>query len=58
MVQLYTDESDSMSVGVDYKVSKNFMVYGFYTDISAEAEEVAEEVVDNSYAGIGVDFRF
>lgn len=58
MVQLYTDESDSMSVGVDYKVSKNFMVYGFYTDISAEAEEVAEEVVDNSYAGVGVDFRF
>lgn len=57
-VDLYTDDNESMSVGVDYKVSKNFMVYSFYTDISAEDEEVADEVVDSSYAGIGVDFRF
>ena len=57
-VELYTSDSESMSVGVDYKVSKNFMVYGFYTDISADDEEVADDVVDNSYAGIGVDFRF
>lgn len=53
-----TDSSESLSLGVDYKLSKNFVVYGFYTDISAEDEGVAEDVVDNSYVGLGVDFRF
>lgn len=57
-VELYSDESTSMSVGVDYKASKNFTVYSFYTDISAEDEDVADDVVDNSYFGVGVDFRF
>jgi len=55
---LSTDESQSLSVGADYKISKNFMVYSFYTAITAEDEGVVEDVVDNSYAGIGVDFRF
>lgn len=53
-----TDSSESLSLGVDYKLSKNFVVYGFYTDISAEDEGIAEDVVDNSYVGLGVDFRF
>ncbi len=53
-----TDSSESLSLGVDYKLSKNFVVYGFYTDISAEDEDIAEDVVDNSYVGLGVDFRF
>lgn len=53
-----TDSSESLSLGVDYKLSKNFVVYGFYTDISAEDEGIAENVVDNSYVGLGVDFRF
>jgi len=57
-VDLYTEESESMSIGADYKVSKNFTVYGFYTDISADDDEVADDVVDNSYVGVGVDFRF
>ncbi len=55
---LTTDESESMSIGADYKLSKNVKVYGFYTAITAEDEGVAGDVVDNSYAGIGMDFRF
>lgn len=55
---LTTDESESTSLGADYKVNSNFKVYGFYTTITAEDEGVAEDVVDNQYAGIGVDFRF
>jgi predicted porin len=55
---LSTDESESMSIGADYKLSKNVKVYGFYTAITAEDEGVAGDVVDNSYAGIGMDFRF
>ena len=55
---LTTDESESTSIGADYKVNSNFKVYGFYTTITAEDEGVAGDVVDNQYAGIGVDFRF
>lgn len=55
---LTTDESESTSIGADYKVNSNFKIYGFYTTITAEDEGVAEDVVDNQYAGIGVDFRF
>lgn len=55
---LQTDKSESFSLGADYKLSKNFVVYGFYTDLSAEDEGVAEDVVDNNYIGVGVDFRF
>lgn len=55
---LTTDESESMSIGADYKLSKNVKVYGFYTAITAEDEGVAGDVADNKYAGIGMDFRF
>lgn len=57
-IALRTDNSESFSLGADYKVSQNFIVYGFYTDISAEDEGVAEDAVDNTYVGVGVDFRF
>jgi predicted porin len=55
---LRTDKSESFSLGADYRLNKNFLLYGFYTDISAEDAGVAQDVVDNRYLGVGVDFRF
>lgn len=55
---LYTDENESLSAGVDYKVTNNFVVYGFYTAITGDSEAVSEEVIDNEYLGIGIDYKF
>ncbi|MBC6906879.1 porin [Saccharophagus sp. K07] len=53
---LVTDDNESISVGVDYKINKNVLAYGFYTSISAENGSV--EVVDNDYFGLGLELRF
>lgn len=53
---LVTDDNESISVGIDYKISKNLLAYGFYTTISAEDDGV--EVVENDYLGVGVELRF
>lgn len=57
-VELYTEDSESLSLGVDYKISKNFTAYSFYTSITADDDGFLGTAVDNHYAGIGVDFRF
>lgn len=58
VVPLFTDETESLSLGVDRKVTKNFMVYGFYTAITGESDLAAEDVVDNDYVGVGVELKF
>lgn len=60
------DGGDTASVGVDYKATKNFTVYGFYTanssdDLAGEDDEgnaIVVEGVDQDYIALGVDLKF
>jgi predicted porin len=61
--------ADTASVGVDYKATKNFTVYGFYTtnssddriatiDVEGEPVETLVPGVDQDYIALGVDLKF
>lgn len=50
-------DNESVSVGVDYKLSKNAMLYGYYTAIeNNNALDVS--LRDDDYVGIGLDLKF
>lgn len=58
---MIVEGGDTASVGVDYKASKNFMVYGFYTTNSSDdliVEDEPVEGVDQDYFGLGVELKF
>jgi predicted porin len=47
---------ESASIGVDFSMTKNATLYGFYTKESAEVE--SEEELDDNWFGIGLDLKF
>ncbi len=56
-------DADTTSVGVDYKLSKNFTVFSFYTADSAEGEPELDPAaesddIDREYFGLGVELKF
>lgn len=51
------ENADTVSIGVDYKATKNFTVYGFYTANSSD-NIIAEEEIDQDYIGLGIDLKF
>lgn len=54
---LLTDvDGEQLSLGVDYLLSKNTTVFGYYTQENTEPETGAE--VDDSWLGVGIDFKF
>lgn len=59
---MYEEGGDTASLGVDYKATKNFTVYSFYTAYSSDDLIVengpVEEGVDADYLGVGVELKF
>ena len=47
---------ESASIGVDYTLTKNATLYGFYTKESADVE--SDEVKNDNWFGIGLDLKF
>lgn len=45
-------DSQSMSLGADYRLTKNATVYSYYTQVENEATR------DDTYLGVGLDFKF
>ena len=52
----YEESAESLSVGLDYSLSKNATLYGFYTQESTEDD--VEELEDNNWIGVGLDLKF
>lgn len=48
--------SDSLSLGVDYVLSKNTTLFGYYTQ--EKADEDSDELKDDNWFGVGIDFKF
>ncbi len=54
---LLTDvDGEQLSLGVDYLLSKNTTVFGYYTQENTEPETGAD--VDDNWLGVGIDFKF
>lgn len=55
-------DGKSASIGADYKLTKNATLYGFYTVVENGVVDALPPTTDNyrddSYAGIGLDFKF
>lgn len=49
-------DADALSLGVDYLLSKNTMIYAYYTEETAE--EDSTEVLDDSWFGVGLELKF
>lgn len=49
-------DRESLSLGVDYLLSKNTMVYAYYTQESEE--EYSEETLDSNWFGVGMELKF
>lgn len=49
-------DGESLSLGVDYTLSKNAVVYGYYT--KEAADENSEEVMDDNWLGVGMELKF
>jgi predicted porin len=49
-------DSTQMSIGIDYLLSKNTTVFGYYTQEDLEEESVEE--FDNSWLGVGLELKF
>lgn len=47
---------ESLSLGVDYLLSKNTTLFGYYTQETADIEST--EVADDKWIGVGMDFKF
>lgn len=45
--------ADTFSIGADYKYTKNCKTFAFYTMEGAD-----DDVVDNTYAGVGIELKF
>lgn len=52
------ENGETTSVGADYKLSKTAKLFGFYTVESADEDAFGNDVLDNSYAGIGMELKF
>ncbi len=55
-------DGEAASVGVDYKMTKNATLYGYFTSVENGMNDAAEPTVDtyrdDTYGGVGVDFKF
>ncbi|MGM8226413.1 porin [Cellvibrio sp. ARAG 10.3] len=59
-------DAESVSVGIDYKLSKNAVIYGYYTAIENEGITAVDgggnsfiaNLRDDDYLGIGLDLKF
>jgi predicted porin len=49
-------EEDTLSLGVDYKLSKNTTLFGFYTETTDEVKNVGE--LEEDYFGVGMEHKF
>jgi predicted porin len=49
-------DATQVNLGVDYMLSKNTMVFGYYT--MEDLEEANAEVYDNSWLGVGMELKF
>lgn len=49
-------DGESLSLGVDYTLSKNAVVYAYYTQETAD--ENSEEVMDDNWLGVGMELKF
>jgi predicted porin len=55
------EDGTTLSLGADYKMSKNSKVYGFYTSnsyLAGKNELGAELDADESYLGLGIEVKF
>lgn len=55
-------DGESASIGLDYKMTKNATMYGFYTMVENGQPDLVEPAVDtyrdDDYVGIGLDYKF
>lgn len=49
-------DRDQLSVGVDYSLTKNTTLFGYYTSESADLD--SSEITDDSWVGVGLDMKF
>jgi predicted porin len=49
-------DAEQLSVGVDYSLSKNAMIFAYYT--SENTETAAVETADDSWLGVGAELKF
>ena len=49
---IIADDGDTFSLGVDYKLSKTFKTFAYYTT------EEAGDAIENDYLGVGVELKF
>ena len=49
---IITEGGDTLSIGADYKISKTFKTFAFFTT------EEADDDTDNQYVGIGAELKF
>lgn len=56
-VKLPGIESETASIGLDYKMTKNATLFSYATKVENELVDVAGER-DDTYVGVGVDFKF
>lgn len=49
-------DGESLSLGVDYLLSKNAMVFAYYTEETADEDSV--ELMDDSWLGVGMELKF
>lgn len=50
-------DNETMSVGVDYKLSKSTTLYSYYTTVENDPE-LSPSLRDDDYVGIGIDHKF
>lgn len=57
---LITADATQLSVGFDYLLSKNTTLFGYYTQEEFDADAALEEELDmdDSWVGVGIDFKF
>lgn len=55
--QLY-EGGESVSVGVDFKYTKNLKSFAYYTMNSADDAADGSTVLDNDYLGVGMELKF
>ncbi|MGB3611936.1 MAG: porin [Cellvibrio sp.] len=50
-------DNESLSLGVDYKLSQNAVVYGYYSAVETQ-DGASASLRDDDYVGIGLDLKF
>lgn len=51
-------DAETTSVGLDYLLSKNSTVYGYYTQVENGIAVEEAGARDDNYLGVGIDYRF